>query len=81
MEGKNSPNKNHRAKNKPAAICKRKIKSFSNFYLFNEKKTIVRATPSTLNYVLECYNHKPYRSFGKTKCNVVLKTLLDKLHF
>lgn len=36
--GKNSPNKNYRAKNKPAAVCKRKIKSFPNFYLFNEKK-------------------------------------------
>ena len=66
MEGKNSPNKKHRAKHKPVAHCKKKKKSFPNFYLFNEKKkTIVRATPSTLNYVLECYDHKPYRGFEK----------------
>ena len=38
MEGKNSPNKKHRAKNKPVAHCKKKKKSFPNFYLFNEKK-------------------------------------------
>ena len=67
MEGKNSPNKKHRDKNKPVAHCKKKKKKAfqTSISSMKKKKTIVRATSSTLNYVLECYDHKPYRSFEK----------------
>lgn len=40
-----------------------KKNAFPNFYLFNEKKVIARTTPSTLKYVLECYDHKILEEF------------------
>lgn len=61
--GKKPYKKPLKAKNEPVSICKNN--AFPNFYLFNEKKMIVRTTPSTLKYVLECYDHKTLEEFWK----------------